>query len=430
MQQDGKPSAMAAGSVMLGGVLALAFAMNMLGRGATEVFAVFLLPVEKALGASRSEITAVYSLFMLVNGLSGPIAGTVFDRLGARAAYCSGLLILGGSLWLAGSATAVWHYAATVGLAAGFGISLIGMVSANALLSRWYQARLGTAIGITYAATGFGVLLMAPIAQLLIARYGWRDAYGIIGMSLVALAFATALLPLTRMWQGSPEWRVTRTAQERRPGGGWTIATAMRSRAFWALVLVYFFTSLASFAVSPQSVAAMIEAGMAPLVAATAFGVSGMLSLIGNASISPLVDRYGQRLMITLSYLGTIAGILCLAALPWHPSWLLMYGWAILFGVNQGTRGPIISTLTATVFAGGGVGRIYGTIALGMGTGAAMGSWVSGLLHDATGTYLASFLFAATSAAIGMITFWTVPDLKDARERNRRLAAEDRQATG
>jgi MFS family permease len=109
MQQDAKPNAMAAGSVMLGGVLALAFAMNMLGRGATEVFAVFLLPVEKALGASRSEITAVYSLFMLVNGLSGPIAGTVFDRLGARAAYCSGLLILGGSLWLAGSATAVWH---------------------------------------------------------------------------------------------------------------------------------------------------------------------------------------------------------------------------------------------------------------------------------------------------------------------------------
>ncbi len=430
MQQDAKPSAMAAGSMMLGGVLALAFAMNMLGRGATEVFAVFLLPVEKALGASRSEITAVYSLFMLVNGLSGPIAGTVFDKLGARAAYCSGLLILGGSLWLAGYATSVWHYAATVGLAAGFGISLIGMVSANALLSRWYQARLGTAIGITYAATGFGVLLMAPIAQVLIARYGWRDAYGIIGMSLVGLAFATALLPLTRMWQGSAEWRVTRTAQERRPGGGWTISTAMRSRAFWALVLVYFFTSLASFAVSPQSVAAMIEAGIAPLVAATAFGVSGMLSLIGNASISPLVDRYGQRLMITLSYLGTIGGILCLAALPWHPSWLLMYGWAILFGINQGTRGPIISTLTATVFAGGGVGRIYGTIALGMGTGAAMGSWISGLLHDATGTYLASFLFAAASAAIGMVTFWTVPDLKDARERNRRLAAEDRQASG
>lgn len=410
-------------TALLGGVLLLAFAMNMLGRGATEVFAVFLLPVEKALGATRSQVTGVYSLFMLVNGLAGPVAGTVFDRLGARVAYCSGLIVLGGSLVLAGSATQVWHYAATVGIASGLGVSLLGMVSANALLSRWYHARLGTVIGVTYAATGFGVLLMAPIAQVLIDAYGWRDAYRIIGAALLGLAALTALLPLTRMWHGSAEWRDRRAAHEKATGGGWTIANAAKSRAFWALILVYFFTSLASFAVSPQSVAAMVEAGITPLAAASAFGVSGMLSLIGNASISPLVDRFGQRLMITLSYLGTIVGILCLAALPSQPGLVLMYGWAILFGINQGTRGPIISTLTATLFAGGGVGRIYGTIALGMGFGAAFGSWTSGLLHDYTGDYQASFVFAATCAAIGMVTFWTVPLLSDARRRNREAAA-------
>lgn len=401
---------------MLGGVLALAFGMNMLGRGATEVFAVFLLPVEKALSATRSEITGVYSLFMLVNGLAGPIAGTVFDKLGARAAYCSGLLLLGASLVVAGMATQVWHYYVALGFAAGLGVSLLGMVSANALLSRWYHARLGTVIGITYAATGFGTLLMAPVAQVLIDAFGWRDAYRIIGGSLLALALVSALLPMTRMWNGSAEWRERRKAQEAGTGG-WTISSAARSKAFWALMFVYFFTSMASFAVSPQSVAAMVEAGITPLAAASAFGVCGMLSLIGNASIAPLVERFGQRLMITLSYFGTIVGMLCLAALPSHPSVLLVYGWALLFGINQGTRGPIISTLTATLFAGGGVGRIYGTIALGMGIGAASGSWISGLLHDITGAYLASFLFAAASAAIGMATFWTVPLLSEARQR-------------
>ena len=408
---------------MLGGVLALAFAMNMLGRGATEMFAVFLLPVEKALGATRSEITGVYSLFMLINGLAGPVAGTIFDRLGARAAYCSGLLLLGASLLVAGASTAIWHYYLSLGLASGLGVSMLGMVSANALLSRWYHAKLGTVIGITYAATGLGTLLMAPVAQVLIEAYGWRDAYRLIGAALVAIALVAALLPLTRMWHGSPEWRQRRTAQEARTGGGWTVASAARSRAFWGLMLVYFFTSLASFAVSPQSVAAMVEAGIQPLAAASAYGFCGMLSLIGNASIAPLVDRFGQRFMITLSYCGTIAGILCLAALPSHPSLLLVYGWALLFGINQGTRGPIISTLTATLFAGGGVGRIYGTIALGMGTGAALGSWVSGLLHDITGAYFASFVFAASSAAIGMATFWTVPLLSEARERNRAATA-------
>ena len=407
---------------MLGAVLLLTFAMNMMGRGATEVFAVFLLPVEKALGATRSQVSGVYSLFMLVTGLAGPIAGVVFDKLGARAAYCSGLVLLGGSLALAGSATALWHYFVTVGFAAGLGVSMLGMVSANALLSRWYQARLGTAIGITYAASGFGVLVTAPIAQLLIDAYSWREAYRLIGVALIGLAILTALLPLSRMWQGSADWHRRRAAHEA-ISGGWSVSSAARSRSFWALMLVYFFTSLASFAVSPQSVAAIVEAGISPLAAAGAFGLCGMLSLIGNASIAPLVERFGQRMMITLSYFGTIIGILCLAAVPLHPSMTLVYAWAILFGINQGTRGPIISTLAATLFAGGSVARIYGTIALGMGLGAALGSWMSGFLHDVTGGYITSFVVAAGCAAAGMATFWTVPLLSEVRRQAKSMDA-------
>lgn len=410
--------------IMLGAVLALAFAMNMLGRGATEAFAVFLLPVEMALGAARFEITGVYSLFMLVVGLAGPFAGGVFDRLGARASYGTGLVLLGGSFYLAGSATAVWHYAMTVGFASGLGVAMLGMVTANALLSRWYQLRLGTAIGIVYAATGFGTLLMAPIAQVLIDAYGWRDAYRLIGGTLLVLALVTTVLPLSRMSRGSAEWQRRRAASDAATGGGWNVVRAMKTRSFWALTLVYFFTSCASFAVSPQAVAAMVEAGIAPLAAAGAFGLTGMLSLIGNASIAPLAERFGQRTTISISYVGTIVGILCLAALASHPTMLFVYAWALLFGVNQGTRGPIISVLTATLFAGGGVGRIYGTIALGMGFGAAFGSWLSGLLHDVTGGYLASFVMAAGSAAFGMLTFWTVPQLKEARAELAKAAGE------
>ncbi len=404
-------------AAILAGVLALTFLMNMLGRGATEAFAVFLLPVEKALSVTRSEISGVYSLFMLVIGLSGPLAGGLFDRLGARASYVSGLVLLGGSLYFAGGATALWHYALTVGLASGLGVAMLGMVTANALLSRWYRAKLGTAIGITYAATGFGVLVGAPLAQLLIAAFGWRDAYRVMGAAIVAIAVVVALLPLSRLSVGSDDWQERRAAQEARTGS-WTVGRAAGTHAFWAHAIVYFLTSFASFAVSPQSVAAMVEAGISPLAAAGAFGLCGMLSLVGNATVSSIAERFGQRLVITLSYLGTVLGILSLAFLPTWPSLVLVYAWAILFGVNQGTRGPIISTLVATLFAGGGVGRIYGSIALGMGFGAASGSWASGLLHDMTGGYLASFIMAATSAAIGMMTFWTVPVLSDVRAGN------------
>ena len=87
-------------------------------------------------------------------------------------------------------------------------------MTANALLSRWYQSQLGTAIVAVFAATGFGVLIMAPVAQLLIDAYGWRDAYRVIGAVLLALALLTAFLPLSRMSRGSGEWQRKRAVSD------------------------------------------------------------------------------------------------------------------------------------------------------------------------------------------------------------------------
>jgi MFS family permease len=75
----------------LASILLLMFVMNTLGRGVTETFAVFLLPVQKGLGVARAEITATYSIYMLVFGLTSPLAGQLVDRMGVRISYCLGL---------------------------------------------------------------------------------------------------------------------------------------------------------------------------------------------------------------------------------------------------------------------------------------------------------------------------------------------------
>jgi hypothetical protein len=47
----------------------------MLGRGLGDTYAVFLLPLEREFGWSRSQVTGVYSLYLLVNGLTAPLVG-------------------------------------------------------------------------------------------------------------------------------------------------------------------------------------------------------------------------------------------------------------------------------------------------------------------------------------------------------------------
>jgi len=65
-------------------VLAACFIFNMLGRGLADTYAVFLLPLEREFGWSRSELTGVYSVYLLVSGFTAPLVGLLFDRFGGE----------------------------------------------------------------------------------------------------------------------------------------------------------------------------------------------------------------------------------------------------------------------------------------------------------------------------------------------------------
>ncbi len=187
----------------------------------------------------------------------------------------------------------------------------------------------------------------------------------------------------------------------------------MRTGAFWGLFAAYLFTSIAAYSVLPHSVAYLIELGFDPLIAASAFGLTGMLSVVGILGIGWLSDRFGHLRTASLSYLSTIIGIAVLMLASAWPSLALVYAFVLFFGLMQGARGPIIIVLVTRLFPGG-VGTIYGTLSLAMGLGAGLGSWASGLLYELTGNYMASFTLAIGGALMGLAMFWCVRALRTA----------------
>lgn len=395
-------------------LVVLTFAMNLIARGVPETFAVFLLPVQKGLGVSRADITLTYSVYMLAYGVSGPFAGQLIDRLGARVAYGFGLASLGLSYFLAGFATELWHYLVTVGLLGGLGAASLGMIVASALLTRWFATRIGSIMSLPYAAIGAGMLVLPPLTQVLISLYDWRVAHMILGTCVLLTLPLVMLLPLERMSAGSPQWRSMRIAQAASAAGPWKISDALRTSAFWGLFAAYLFTAVAAYSVMPHSVAYLIERGFNPLVAASAFGLAGMLSAIGIICVGWMSDRFGRRQTATVSYLSTITGIVCLALVSLQPSLVLVYAFVFFFGLMQGARGPIIVAMVAALFPGG-VGAIYGTLSVAQGFGAGFGSWISGFLYELTGSYIASFMLAICGSLAGLATFWVVRSLREER---------------
>lgn len=386
-------------------LIVLAFLMNTIGRGVTETFAVFLLPVEAALGATRSEITATYSVYMLVHGIAAPFAGQLVDRFGARLTYAAGLTLLGGGYVLGAMAQTVHQYYATVGAMSGLGAACLGMVVASGLLSRWFTRRMGSVMSVPYAAVGFGVLIVPPFTQYLLIHYDWRWAHTLLGIAVLTMLPLLLLLPLRRITLGSQEWQAERRKSFESGARLWTVVTAVRTPAFWALFAVYFWTAVAAYAVVPQTVAFLVENGFDPLVAAGAFGVTGLLSTIGIMGMGWFSDRFGRLTATVVSYLTTMSGIACLLAIVWFPKMILVYAFVTLFGLMQGARGPVIAALVAILYRGGSVGAIFGALSMALGLGAGLGSWTSGLLHDLTGDYVASFLLAIAASFCGMISY-------------------------
>lgn len=401
------------------GLLALALfvVMSASARGVGETFAVFLLPVSGEFGWSRAEAASIYALLMLCLGLFSPVAGRLFDKFGPRILFPLGMACLALGPFLASKLTALWQFYFCLSILVGFGMASLGIAVQSALLSRWYAGSLTTAIAVVSGASGVGVMTFSPFTQVLIDAFGWRDAYLGVAAVVAALAVLILLAPWRRIAAGHPDL-ARPAAAAGGPTDAWSFARAVRSRPYWSLFAVHIITASSMFAVQPQVVAFLVEQGFDAILAASAFGVAGISATVGLLVFGVIADRYGALLSVTLSYSLTIIGYLLLFALAARPSLILLWAFVILYGASFGSRGPVISALTARIFGRGpDLGLIMGAIFLGMGAGAGIGATVGGLIRDLTGGYLAVIAWSLAAICVPVAIFWLVPELKRAARR-------------
>ena len=376
-----------------------------MGNGLYFTFSVFLVPLVEEFHWSRGLTAGALSLSTVLQGLLSPVAGILVDRLGPRPVILSGAILLSAaSILTATTRSAVELYLYT-GLLGAVGLVGLGPVPMGVLLSRWFSARRGRAVGIAFSGMGFGVFVMGPLAQWLIASMGWRVASVVLGLGSLCVLFPIA-------WVGArdPEARAEGPGrplqQTSGPNADSALRQAIRTRTFWALWCAYLCTPLAVFPVTTHQVAFAIDRGFQPILAASIFGVMGLLSIVGRVSFGFAADRFGGALTATVSYACTAGGVLALLALEsdGRAGWLVVY--ALLFGLGFGARGPIITAMASDLFGGRRFGVIYGALSVGNGLGGAIGPWFGGVVHDVLGSYRVVFLASVVFCVLGSACFW------------------------
>jgi predicted MFS family arabinose efflux permease len=94
----------------------------------------------------------------------------------------------------------------------------------------------------------------------------------------------------------------------------------------------------------------------------------------------------------------------CLLLATWWPGMTAVLLFVACFGIAQGARGPIVSTLCNRIFAGPSAAAINGLVFTSLAFGASLGAWLGGLIRDLADGYqpvflLSMFMFALAAEA-------------------------------
>lgn len=327
------------------------------GPGQTVGISLFIDPLIRDLGVSRSGISTAYLVGTLVGAVALPWVGRALDRFGIRLTMAVIGFVFGAVLIGISFATSV------VGLTAGFvGLRMAGQgaltLTATTAVALWFHRRRGVAAGVVSAIGSVGISLSPLLLEPLLADVGWRTVWRIEGIAIWVIVMPLALVAMRNRpadlgqlpdgpnppGRGRPRPTAAR---------GVSRADALRHPYFWLLAAATSAAALLTTAVAFHQISLLTARGLTAGQAAANFLPQTIAGLIATLAAGFLIDRFAGRWMVVTS-MALLSG-----ALLWGTT--VTPGWsAITFGAMLGAAGGMIRTVEAASLP-----RYFGTLHIG-----------------------------------------------------------------
>ena len=349
-------------------------------------------------GWSRAQVTSGNFLSKLVVGPAfGFAAGWVVDRFGPRRLMVSGILLVGIALIGLGSIHSLGGFYLFY-LFNALGNVCGGPLPNQVLLTRWFTAARGRAMGFAYLGIGIGGALVPLLAVWLVRLAGWQGALRILGVLIIVVA-----LPLALTVRESPEGTIASArTTERVP-----ISDVLRSPALY-LLIVGSMCSIAAVGGTNQNLKLFLslDHGYAQSDAAKVASLVLASSLVGRLMMGWLADRVAKKYVMLVIYL-LVASSIPLLFVAQTPG--AVYLFAVVFGLGLGGEYMIIPLMAAELFGARVLGRALGIVLTADGVAEAAAPYLVGRMRDASGSYVGGFTMLITFAVIGGLAIALLP---------------------
>ena len=358
-----------------------------------------------------TQIGIIFSIAIVMLGLSAAVMGTWVDTNGPRKAmFVSAMFWVGGFLigGLGIFTHQLWLLYVGYGVIGGIGLG-IGYISPVSTLIKWFPDRPGLATGMAIMGFGGGALIASPVSSALLSFYdpnsgteGWVASGESVGKLFLTLGAIYLVYMLYGAWTirvPAPGWKpdgfdpASVVAKSMVTTNHVSASNAIRTPQFWLVWVVLFCNVTAGIGILEQA-APMIQDffrqadGASLVTAAVAGGFVGLLSIgnMGGRFVWSTTSDFVGRKRIYMLYLGVGAVMYVLLAFFGHNSTFLFVLLAFVILSFYGGGFATAPAYLRDLFGTFQVGAIHGRLLTAWSAAGIAGPLIVNSFLDAQGT--------------------------------------------
>ncbi len=345
----------------------------------------FIAPLEKEFGWSRTEISSAHLIAAVATILLAPAAGFLVDRFGPRRIGIAAVIAMATALSLFGlTGASIWSWRFLWIFAAAATVMIQPMVWTSAVTGMFSAGR-GLALAFVLCGSSICSIVTPPLTYWLIENFGWRLAFAGIG-----LGWAAVVLPLILLFFTSAQDKARTAAPlaplAARPSFLSSFRGDVLTWRFMQLAFAGFCVAIAVVSVSVTIVPVLSSNGLSRAEAAGIASLLGFSAIAGRLTIGHLLDRLEGRFLA--------AGIVCMPIigsliLIFNPGSVAAASAAVIvFGLSMGAELDLLAYLTSRYFKPESFGMMFGTIGGFVALAGASGPVVLNRVYDLTHSYV------------------------------------------
>ncbi len=401
-------------------VLGLCFLALFASFGIRVSFGSYITSWEQEFGINRTVVSTISLLSFFVLAIAQPLVGKLNDRFGARSVLTLSLCTAGVALILCSVANQLWQLVLLYGVFVSLGVTGAANVTATALITRWFTAKRGLALGITMSGMAVGQLVVVPLSLYLVSHFDWRYSIGILGVGVLfvfmpLMFFFVRSKPTDLGLKSYGEVTIVAEQEERnaqvqlkeKQEPVWTV---LKQRVFWQLAIPYFVCGFTDVGLVDTHYIPFAEGkGFSVGVIAFTFSLIAIANIFGTIGTGYLADRWNRSRLLAMIY--GIRGLTFVLLLVANKPWLLAV-FAVFYGITEMASIAPTSSLCVHLFNKYSIGVIFGFVSVSHQLGGAIGSFVPGVIYDLTNSYVMVFLLSIILIAVSALIVSRVPDLQ------------------